>query len=131
MKQLTASFLLMLTVVFLLSSCKDDSYNLGQEFTLKFGKSAIINRNGSTMRIEFEKLVQESRCRPGVQCFWAGNVDIRLKINSGSQYTLTYSADSIPQVVHDNSKITLLDVSYGKDKNYAKEKKYTVKLRVD
>lgn len=131
MKLLTTSVLLMFSLVFLVSSCKEDSYNVGQEFTLKFGKSAMINREGTPFKIEFEKLVQESRCRPGTQCFWAGNVDIRIKIDHASEYTMTWSADSMPQVTHYNSKITLLDVSYGKDKHYAKEKHYSIKLRVD
>ena len=131
MKLLTTSVFILFSFVFLLSSCKEDSYNLGQEFTLKFGKSAVINREGKPFTIEFEKLVSESRCRPGVQCFWEGNVDIRLKVNKGSQYTMSFRSDSIPVVIHDNSKITLLDVSYDKDKNYAKEKHYSIKLRVD
>lgn len=51
---------------------------LEQEFKLKIGESAKVPREG--LKVEFESVAEDSRCPKGVNCVWAGNAKILLKV---------------------------------------------------
>ena len=51
---------------------------LTQEFKLKIGESAEAQREG--LKVEFDSVVDDSRCPTGVTCVWAGNAKILLKV---------------------------------------------------
>ena len=49
-----------------------------QEFKLKIGESAKTPHEG--LQIEFDSVPEDSRCPKGVNCVWAGNAKILLKV---------------------------------------------------
>lgn len=51
-------------------------------FVLQPGMSANL---GGSNSLTFEKIVSDSRCAPGVQCIWAGEVTVAIKLMVGSQ----------------------------------------------
>ena len=51
---------------------------LEQEFRLKIGESARAAREG--LQVEFDSVAEDSRCPKDVNCIWAGNAKILLKV---------------------------------------------------
>lgn len=51
---------------------------LDREFKLKIGESAKAPREG--LKVEFDSVSEDSRCPKGVNCVWAGNAKILLKV---------------------------------------------------
>lgn len=51
---------------------------LEQEFRLKIGESAKASSEG--LQVEFESVAEDSRCPKDVNCIWAGNAKILLKV---------------------------------------------------
>jgi hypothetical protein len=56
--------------------------DLGQEFSLSLGQSAIIE--GQSLRITFEDVIEDSRCPSDVTCIWAGRVSCIIKLEGVS-----------------------------------------------
>jgi hypothetical protein len=52
---------------------------LNQEFEIRFGQQVSIKREG--LKISFSSVAEDSRCPTGVQCIWAGNGKIVLKLS--------------------------------------------------
>ena len=59
----------------------DVSANLGQEFSLSTGQRALVAGEG--LEIEFEKVVEDSRCPRDVTCIRAGRVSCIVGITQG------------------------------------------------
>lgn len=55
--------------------------SLGQEFKLKVGERVIIKEAG--LNITFSAVAEDSRCPTGVNCIWAGNGRIVVKVSKG------------------------------------------------
>ena len=55
---------------------------LEQEFKLKIGESAEARREG--LKVEFDSVAEDSRCPKGVNCVWAGNAKILLKVKKNA-----------------------------------------------
>lgn len=122
-----AAYILLFTLATLLASCKKETFELNQEFTLDFGKTAIVNIDGVPCEFTFDNLVKETR----FSCFGAGEVVVKINLNNVEEALLGFDFE-IPNVTtFKNHTIQLLDVSYSKETNYGKEKRYSVKLRVD
>jgi hypothetical protein len=47
----------------------------GAPFTLQVGGAVAVERTGT---LRYERLVNDSRCRPDVQCVWAGDAEVAL-----------------------------------------------------
>ena len=64
-------------------SCEQPASSIGQkieeEFILKFGQSTQIQYRDEFI-IKFKDVVEDSRCPINVDCVWAGNAKILLKI---------------------------------------------------
>ena len=61
--------------------------SLGQEFSLAIGQSAAIESEGLTLK--FVRVVGDSRCPEGVECFWQGEVSCEVSVTySGSSYQM-------------------------------------------
>ncbi len=77
-------------IVLLLGSCADTGEvkaNLGQEFSLSIGQSALIA--GENLQIRFEEVAEDSRCAKNVNCIWAGRVSCVVEItDNGSSYRI-------------------------------------------
>jgi hypothetical protein len=52
--------------------------DLGQEFTLSVGESAVIGVEG--LHLTFAEVVSDSRCPQGATCIWAGEVSCLLQV---------------------------------------------------
>lgn len=60
---------------------KVERARLGQEFTIKVGEQAVIPEAG--LKISFSAVAEDSRCPKGVDCIWAGNGKISIKVSAG------------------------------------------------
>lgn len=58
---------------------------LGQEFTLKVGQQVTIEETG--LHISFTAVTEDSRCPKGVDCIWAGNGKIIIKVKGQGKPT--------------------------------------------
>ena len=52
---------------------------LNQEFEIKVGERVSIKEEG--LKVSFASVAEDSRCPEGVQCIWAGNVKIVLRLS--------------------------------------------------
>lgn len=126
-----AAYILLFTLATLLASCKKATYELNQEFTLDFGKTAIVNIDGVPCEFTFNNLEKETRCPKGANCFVAGEVVVNINLNNEEEALLGFDFEYPNATTFKNHTIYLIDVNYGRRANYAKEKRYSVKLRVD
>lgn len=63
------------------TACSDGtSPNLGDEIELDYGQLKILT--GKDFSAKFEAVAEDSRCPIGVDCFWAGNAKILLRVSS-------------------------------------------------
>jgi hypothetical protein len=51
----------------------------GTDFVLAPGQRAALQ--GTGLVVEFERVVSDSRCPRDVQCVWAGNASVRLRVS--------------------------------------------------
>lgn len=51
---------------------------LGQEFDIRLGDTIWIQ--DELLRIDFQRVAEDSRCPEGVNCVWAGNAKIALRV---------------------------------------------------
>jgi hypothetical protein len=69
------------------SSRADQTVTLGQSFRLARGKTAEVQ--GRNLRIRLEDVLDDSRCPAGVQCVWAGDARVVLRLTqSGREASL-------------------------------------------
>lgn len=80
----------------------------GSQFELKRGQQASVT--GTSLRIRFDAVTEDSRCPQGVQCVWAGNAAVNLRImSSETSRTLNTGVDPKNTTI-DDYIITLVDV---------------------
>lgn len=60
---------------------KEKRAQLGREFTLRVGEQVAIKEAGLT--ISFSAVAEDSRCPKGVDCIWAGNGRVVMKVSKG------------------------------------------------
>ncbi len=60
--------------------------NLGKEFVLGFGQTAVIK--SEDLKVQFSDVLADSRCPSDVQCIWAGEVKVSLSIHKNDQKNL-------------------------------------------
>lgn len=58
--------------------------SLGSDFILAVGQT--VHLTGTSTTITFEAVPQDSRCPTNVQCVWAGNAEVRLRIATGATH---------------------------------------------
>jgi hypothetical protein len=58
---------------------------LDQEFELKVGQQVLIKNEG--LRIDFSNVAEDSRCPTGVECIWAGNGKVVLRLSKPRRRT--------------------------------------------
>jgi hypothetical protein len=69
--------------LFAQQSRKAEVIRLGQEFELKINQEATIEGEGLAVR--FESVLEDGRCPEGVNCIWAGNAKIKIKLSRQNQ----------------------------------------------
>jgi hypothetical protein len=60
------------------SATRPQAVALDQEFDIKVGEQVLIENE--RLRVSFSRVAEDSRCPEGVQCVWAGNARILLKL---------------------------------------------------
>ncbi len=68
----------------------------GKEFTLQQGES--VRLAGSQSILQFLAVPEDSRCPAGVQCIWAGNAQLSLKLDS-TQFAINTTVEPREAVV--------------------------------
>lgn len=126
-----------LKIVFLLSfilpavGCKKATYNLNEEFTLKFNKSAQVRVDGATYKIKFKKVVEDSRCPPDAYCFWLGQVAVTITLDNETDLSIGHHLTIPSTADYENHTIQLLDVSYADKEHFGEENHCAIRLRID
>ena len=72
-------FLLILTSAFTQPVSRVKEAALDQEFELKLGQQVLIENE--RLKITFIGVAEDSRCPEGVQCVWAGNGKVLLRLS--------------------------------------------------
>jgi len=123
-------FLLLISILSL--GCKKQTVNLNEEFTLDFNKTATVKMDGEKVTVKFTKLVDDSRCQPNQQCFWAGEVRVKIQLDGSQEFTLgLLSVDTPSSVEYKNRTFNLLEVKYNKTENFGKENHCSIRLKVE
>jgi hypothetical protein len=60
------------------SSTRPAVITVGSTFSLELGESAIVTGRG--VRVTFETVTGDSRCRPGQVCLWEGDATVHLRL---------------------------------------------------
>ncbi len=129
---------ILFSLLFALSvtSCdRDISSGFGEEISVPFGRTASLYDNGYELTIKFSSLVEESRCPPGMVCFWEGRALVEIVINSYDTYQLEFStAGEDTQnkriVDYQGYTIELISVSPKSDDDFGIEDKYSIVIVV-
>ena len=65
---------------------------LGQEFEVRVGQRVTIE--GERLRVTFDHVAEDSRCPEGVNCIWAGNAKVVLKLGKGRRRVSTMTLNT-------------------------------------
>ena len=123
-------FLALLAPVLLFTSCEKEVFALNDEVSIGFNSSILVQTTDEILEIEFTELLEDSRCPPGVNCFWAGQVEVKLKLNDNTFIELGNGPEMTPTALFNGQTIQLIDVLYASDDDFGKEKKCSVVVRV-
>jgi hypothetical protein len=127
--------LALLLIMVILSGCAGRSglkASLGEKFILAIGQSGTIT--GEDLEVRFAKVIGDSRCPQGVECFWAGEASSLIEINySGSKFqkVLTQPGTTeLPQTDFGVYKITFDLQPYPVAGGEIKDKDYRLELEI-
>ncbi len=83
----------------------------GEVVSLKVGESTEIN--GPNFVLSFDKVIEDSRCPNGAECFWEGQADINLLINNAQAIEVILRAghEELAKDTLDGIVFTLIDVT--------------------
>ena len=65
---------------------------LNQEFDVRVGERVTIKKEG--LKIALVKIEEDSRCPEGVQCIWAGNGKVLLRLSRGRERATTMTLNT-------------------------------------
>lgn len=111
-----STFYIVFASIFLLFACEEKeettpiSDKFGETITLKIGESVEVN--GADLIIGFDKVVDDSRCPTGAECFWEGQAEVNLLLNKTKEVLVIMRAgqEDLAKDTLDNIVVTLLDV---------------------
>lgn len=86
-----------LPLLFILTSAAaagpaQEDVRLDQEFELRNGQSVRVE--GERLTVTFSRVAEDSRCPEGVQCVWAGNAKVVLRLSKGRRRASTMSLNT-------------------------------------
>ena len=64
-------------------SCETKEAALNRAFKLKVGQEVFVKEAG--IKVSLNSIVEDSRCPTGVNCFWAGNGKISVKLSKAKR----------------------------------------------
>lgn len=111
---------------------KDKDVALSKEFKLKVGEVARVS--GAGIKVSLNGVVEDSRCPTGVQCIWAGNgkVSVRLSKDKGEAVSVELNTSAGPKSsTYGEYKVKLVSLDpYPKDGVTTAKNAYVVTLMV-
>jgi hypothetical protein len=123
-------FLVLIAPVLLFTSCEKEVFALNDEVSIGFNSSIMVQTSDEILEIEFTELLEDSRCPPGAVCFWAGQVEVKLKLNDSTYIELGTGSEMTTTATFNGHTIQLIDVLYASDDDFGKEKKCSVLVMV-
>jgi hypothetical protein len=125
-------FSIVFLVFLLLTGCNKKTILPTVPFELTFNQQRTLSANGTQLTVQFTQLVEESRCPPNMECIWAGQVAIKLKINNTQELTLGLMHPDFPSTQQiDNHSYSLQQVRYSPTSSFGDENKCIVELVVE
>ena len=113
-------------------SCDTKEVALRQQFKLKVGQEVRIREAGIKVRVN--GVVEDSRCPTGVQCIWAGNgkVSVKLSKAGGESVSVELNTSAGPQSsTYQGYEVRLLSLDpYPKDGVKISKDDYVATLEV-
>ncbi len=108
--------------------------NLGQEFSLSVGQSALIT--GEDLEITFEKVLEDSRCAKDVTCVWEGRVSCIVELTiSDSPYQMVLTepglTDQYAKETYEDYQLTFHVMPYPEAEKRISEDEYQLLLIVN
>lgn len=130
-----SSLSLILLISFSLSACKKDPPMPPFKFydgigTLSVGQSGLFYLKDTTLPIElkFIRVVSDSRCPEGVQCFWAGAISVEILLDKSVSMVIP-SMDN--PTIYKGYKIVVTNaMPYPKSGISIKERDYKVEFKI-
>jgi hypothetical protein len=105
---------------------------LDQEFEIRIGERVSIKKEGLT--VSFTRVAEDSRCPEGVQCIWAGNGKILLRVSKARRPAATMRLNTGMEPRQDDYRgydVKLVNLNpYPKDGVVIKRKEYVATLIV-
>ena len=102
-------------ILFLLNGCAHSKspgkVPVNQEFDLKIHETASM---GDNFVIQFQTLVQESRCPKGYQCISEGSATIQVQLSRSGETISTFELSTDPihnEASHENYRFKLMAVN--------------------
>lgn len=105
---------------------------LDQEFEIRIGERVSIKKEGLT--VSFTRVAEDSRCPEGVQCIWAGNGKILLRVSKARRRAATMRLNTGMEPRQDDYRgydVKLVSLNpYPKESVVIKRKEYVATLIV-
>ena len=105
---------------------------LDQEFEIRVGQWVTIE--GERLRVTFSRVAEDSRCPEGVQCVWAGNAKVVLKLSKARRRASTMSLNTgtdPKQAAYRGYEVKLVKLDpYPKEKRRIRKRDYVATLVV-
>lgn len=123
-------FLVLIAPMSLFTSCEKEIFALNNDVSIGFKSSIMVQTDDEIIEIEFVELLEESRCPPGLNCFAAGHVEVKLRLDENTFLELGIGSEMSAAATFKGNTIQLIDVLYVSDDDFGKEKKCSVVVRV-
>ena len=114
----------------------DQQFNVNEAFSMNQGTSACL-KTETEFTIRFNQVTEDSRCPEGVQCIWAGRVDVALTLaKDGAAQNVELSSGDLGkggkgEVVFNGYTVRLENVAPAKvEGSKIEQKDYTIRLMV-
>jgi hypothetical protein len=104
---------------------------LDREFNLRPGQGALVKIEG--LRIGFDSVIEDSRCPKGVECIWAGQGKIRIRLSKTNKKpaSVELSTQQPNSISYLGYRVTLVGLSpYPKATGTINKKAYVATLTV-
>jgi hypothetical protein len=124
---------LLASILLLVVACTKPVLTPTVEFSLGFKKSAFISIDGTKHKIEYIERVDDSICPEGANCYWQGQVIVKIRIDDSEERLLGILAIDAPNSTQfKGHTISLKEISYSKSNRLDKRPKHSkIKLRVE
>lgn len=129
---MTTVFLPFLFILTSAALAPPQDVTLGQEFDVRVGRWVTVE--GERLRVTFDRVAEDSRCPEGVNCIWAGNAKVVLRLSKGRRRAsaLTLNTGAEPkEASYRGYEVRLVKLEpYPKEKRPVRRRDYVATLVV-